>query len=54
MRAYKQALDFCIIILCSKMWRELTGDKPGHEQVDMLENALREIGRHDLNHLIGR
>ena len=54
MRAYTQALDFCINILCSKMWRELTGDKPEKEQVDMMEKALREIERRDLNHLIGR
>ena len=44
------------ILLCDffQTWRELTGDKPEKEQVDMLENALREIGRNDLRQLIGR
>ena len=35
-------------------WREITGDKSEKEQVDMLDEALREIGRNDLLEMIGR
>ena len=39
---------------CSQTWREMTGNKSEKEQVDMLEEALREIGRNDLQSYIGR
>ena len=53
-----QCSSYSNIVICViwwfQTWRELTGDKPEKEQVDMLENALREIGRNDLRQLIGR
>ena len=30
------------------MWREWTGNKSEKQQTDVLEEALREIGRNDL------
>ena len=46
--------EYSIFMWCFQTWREQTGDKPEKEQVDMLENALWEIGRNDLRRLIRR
>ena len=63
-KAYELGIKYCCIMQCIsysniviwwfQTWREMTGDKTEKEQVDMLENALREIGRNDLRQLIGR
>ena len=47
-------LSFDIYTALFQTWRERTGDKSEKVQIDTLEKALREIGRNDLLHYIGR